>query len=560
MAKFISFKLSKEEYLELAQQSFEKGDLEKSISNLKEALKLDERFAEASVLLAFVYAELGAHQISNTVLFSALRYKPDYENESRIFYQLAMNFLEMDEQDVVGYYMNLLNADYEVEEVESDLETNRNAIDGGFRIVYPKGDDYYEMLIEKAYGFLRQHEFDKAIEILREVPENSKCIESANHVTLVCYMMKNDLDRVIFSAQEMLKVSDNLAVKCTLATAYSMEEKTDEALAIIDKILENEYSRVEDILLLLPILVNLNLHVQVVKYTKKVLDKLKLQPNTMIWLSQGLYNIGQKKEAKKVMSRVENIYGDFSPASYFLELYSTQPELVEYSMVLPYTERMRRYKIMDSILKLPLPEFENAIKKADIKELIKWIFDDGNSKLISLFLEKSQNVNSEWLDNLFRKILIYPELSFELMTKLLRNLLKKGFFLEVDLVAQDRYKRVSLFMPETYYKLPKVAREAITYSICDIIFTDETPNEYLEKLVGIVNNIAVLDESGKLSYKADKYKKLAMLKSVKTLVGVMLAKVFEEDENPREDNILRYALNAKNFDKYYTFLFGEKYD
>lgn len=81
----------------------------------------------------------------------------------------------------------------------------------------------------------------------------------------------------------------------------------------------------DEILMILPLLVNLEMHAEVVKYTKRVLATLDLQPNTMIWLSQALYNLGQKDEARKVMLKVRTIFGEYSPADYFCSFTSKIP-------------------------------------------------------------------------------------------------------------------------------------------------------------------------------------------------------------------------------------------
>ena len=47
---------------------------------------------------------------------------------------------------------------------------------------------------------------------------------------------------------------------------------------------------------------------------------------------------------------------------------------------------------------------------------------------------------------------------------------------------------------------------------------------------------------------------------MRTLVGVLLAKVYEEDDplNMRLLTIERYSLNTATFDKYYKIVFGEE--
>lgn len=100
MAQIIGFNLSKEDYLNLADKAFKDGETEKSISYLDKALSIDERSAEASIALAIVYASLGAFEISNATLFKALAKHPCADDRDRIFYQLALNFLDVNLPDV----------------------------------------------------------------------------------------------------------------------------------------------------------------------------------------------------------------------------------------------------------------------------------------------------------------------------------------------------------------------------------------------------------------------------------------------------------------------------
>lgn len=554
MAQIIKFDLSKEEYLELAVKTFADGDAEKSIIYLTKALHIDEHFTEASLLLAQIYSTLGATEISNAVLFDALGLHPDGENEDRVLYSLAMNYLDLGQPDVAEYYLRDFDGEFEFG-IPSEEPINERR--GSFRVVYPRDDDYYEMLIEKAYSLVRERKFDEAIALLSEVDPKSKSADAANHVVLVCLMMKNDLDSVIENALKMLKINDSLAVRCTLATAYMMEERLSDAYATVEDILKTDYTRVEDILLLLPLLVNLEVHPQVVKYTKRVLDNLQLQPNTMIWLSQGLYNLGQRDEARKVMLKVRNIYGKYSPAQYFLDLYATNPDSVGYSMSLPHIEKLTRYKALEEYLKLGTVDFSRAlISDPALRSLIEWAFDDDNEKLEFILVSKLDSVKSAWVKEFYRKQLISSDLSFELMARLLTSLLDNGYVLDVDVVAQDRFKEVSVCLPDAYYKLPRILRDAVGYSVCDIIFTDEEPNLYLDRLRVIVNDIVSLDEDGKVRFANTSAERVSLFRSMRTLVGVLLAMVYCDEDDIKKETIERYGLNVRTFDKYYDLLFG----
>ena len=567
MAQIIGFNLSKEDYFNLADDAFSKGDSEKSIVNLNKALNVDDRFFEASLALATVYSSLGVWDLSNATLYKTLSKHPDKDTRDRIFYQLAMNFMDVNQPEVAEYYLQDIAEAYDIQMPEGDGNAT-NGIEGGFHVVYPKGEDYYEMLIERAYELVRARKFDDAIALMDEVDARSKSKNAANHIVLVCLMMKNDIDSVIANAQKMLAENgDSLAVKCTLATAYLMEEKVQEAYEVLDEILQKDYKSMEDILMILPLLVNMDMHAEVVKYTRRVLESLDLQPNTMIWLSQGLYNLGQRDEARKVMVKVRNIFGEYSPAEYFLELYKTEPEKVAYSMNLPYVERVRKYKVLDTVIKLSPVDLATVLDINDddamqIKKLIEWAFRDDNENLKFLILDKLALVDCEWVDDFIREQLISVDLSFELMSRLLFCLVNEKtnkFCLNFDVVAQDRFKSIRYVLPGAYYKMPNVLRNAVSYCISDIVFTDEEPNVYLAKLTEIVNKIVRL-EDGKAKYTNPRYAKISTMKSMRTLVGVLLAKVYEEDDplNMRLLTIERYSLNTATFDKYYKIVFGEE--
>ncbi len=569
MAQIIGFNLSKEDYFNLADDAFSKDDSEKSIVNLNKALNVDDRFFEASLALATVYSSLGVWDISNATLFKTLSKHPDKDTRDRIFYQLAMNFMDVNQPEVAEYYLQDIAEAYDIQMPEGDGSAT-NGSEGGFHVVYPKGEDYYEMLIERAYELVRARKFDEAIALMDEVDARSKSKNAANHIVLVCLMMKNDLDSVIANAQKMLAENgDSLAVKCTLATAYLMEEKVQEAYEVLDEILQKDYKSMEDILMILPLLVNMDMHAEVVKYTRRVLESLDLQPNTMIWLSQGLYNLGQRDEARKVMVKVRNIFGEYSPADYFLELYKTEPEKVQYSMNLPYVERVRRYKVLDAVLKLSTDDLATVLDLKDddamqIKKLIEWAFRDDNENLKFLILDKLALIDCEWVDEFIRQQLISVDLSFELMSRLLFCLVHEKpnkFCFNFDVVAQDRFKSIRMVLPGAYYnyKMPNVLCNAVSYCISDIVFTDEEPNIYLAKLTEIINKI-VRVEDGKAKYTNPRYAKISTMKSMRTLVGVLLAKVYEEDDplNMRLITINRYDLNTATFDKYYKIVFGEE--
>jgi hypothetical protein len=212
---------------------------------------------------------------------------------------------------------------------------------------------------------------------------------------------------------------------------------------------------------------------------------------------------------------------------------------------------------MENYLRLQTADFARALSAdAELKELIRWIFEDGNEKLESMLLARLDSVKNKWVEQFYRELLLKSDLSFELMSAIIESLMDNGFILEAEVVAQDRYKKVFICLPEAYYKLPRVLRDAVSNCVCDIIYTDEEPNIYLERLRWLIDSLVTLDENGKLKFARAQLDKVSRLRSTRTLVGVMLAKVYDDDENPKEVALYRYGLNARTFDKYYRVVFG----
>ena len=264
------------------------------------------------------------------------------------------------------------------------------------------------------------------------------------------------------------------------------------------------------------------------------------------------------------MLKVRTIFGEYSPADYFLQLYKQNPDKVAYSMNLPYVEKIARYKDLDRFLKMAPVDVQLTVdtyneQSEHMKKLLEWAFSDDNENLKLLLVDKLAFVNSQWVDDFLRRQLISVDLSFDLMSRMLFCLVRENTFrFRFDVVAQDRFKSIDMVFPNAFYKLNGVLHGAIGYCVSDIVYTDEEPNMYLATLTNIVNSIVTVDDKGKLKYSKPRYMKISAMRSTRTLIGVLLCKVYEDDaDDMRTQTIERYNLNEKTFDKYYKIIFGE---
>lgn len=557
MADIIKFDVTCDDLLELADKAFEEHDIVRHVDYLKRALKQDPAFHEASLRLAQTYAMLGVHEISNDVIYRALNLGVDEDMRAAFYAQLAMNFLDADDAEVAEYYIRDYSDEYDINYPENGSRTN------GLKFVDQHDESRDEEIISRAYQLVSDRRFDDAIALMDRVSPNSKYRETANHIVLICLMLQNNVDAVIDNAKAMLeKYGDSLLIKCTLASAYMMEDRLMDAYAIAEEVIATDHTRIDDILLILPILVNLDMHSQVIKYTRRILAQNEWHPNTMIWLAIALYNIGQKAEATRVMRQVDTIYGEYSPASYFLRLFATSPDSVEYSLNLPRNERMLRIRRAEELLRMPFAKLKETLcdesaNGDSVRELIDWVMDDGGEELRCVLAKKLALLNDECTEGMFRRYLIKSGISYELFSVMFISLLDAPEpILRVNIVAQDRYKEMRIFKPLVYFKTPMPLKGAIKVALTDIAFTDEEPEEYIDALFEICKKIVPLDENLQ-PIKTKRLQKICRLRSFQTMEGVLLGKVYENDET-REEIIARYGLNPRTYDKYYKIFFGEE--
>lgn len=557
MARTIDFRLSADEYLKLAGDAAKKGDINKNIAYIFKALEQKPDDVEILFSLESAYADIAALNISNDILYRILSMNLSDEQKEHAHFRLASNFAELEAFDVVEYYMRDYADGY-------DLPIPDEQEDKGLKICYPLSDDSYEEVIQNAYALIRDGDPEEALKILDEIPKNSKSYSAANQAKLICLMFANDTDAVVDNAEHMLKEDNNLAVACSLVTAYLMEDKLDKANEELDKIIARNLTSSEDMLVVLPILINLNRHEDVAEYTKRILEVINPQPNAMLWNAIANYNVGRVDEARSMLLKLNNIFREYAPAAYYLKLIDEEPPSIEYAMDVPNDEKFRRYKQVKNFVGSSPSVQKKLLENEEFRDILNWIFLTSADRMKCMLISKFSHIDSNFVLEFLKAQLIKSDLSFEVAAMIISVLIGKYYDagikqIKLNIVAQDRFKKIRFVPPTAIYKLPSTFSDALHYCIADIIFTDETPNVFLHRLTAIVNSIADVDEEGKLVYSSKQREKISRFRSTNTLVGVLLARVYkDDDENVIESTIKRYGLKQKDFEKYYRIVFEDE--
>jgi len=556
-----NFNLSERENLDLAVKALAKSNTEKAIKYLNRAIEINPANTEANFLLASVYADINSYDFSNETAFRTLPYVKDPLEKERFFVLLAMNFAQLGEFDTASYYVSLISErgfdEFGIEMVEEFDPFGYE--EEGFELVYPRTKEYYAKELEKAHQLTRNKMYAESIRILKQFKTGMPLKAQADHLLLVNYMLKEDIDRVISAGSEILKSGEetSLGVKCTLITAYMLGGKDAEAQALLNELLEKEYDSFEDISVLLPILVNFARHEEIIKYSEKFISKYSYHPQTMLWLAQAKYNTGDKKGAIISIRKLKELYRTFEAAEYFLNLFMLGPDSVHYSVDIPILEAMERHRVLKEFTDASKKERKKAIKyDSRITKYIRWAFKTGNVPLGMKLVEKLDEIFCAEAEALLRYGLLCPNLKIPVFCEMIRCLFKRKGSLDISAVLENQYLEINYALPYYGSDFPQVIFDTVAYMITEMVYGSDQYQEELKTLDKLMQKTMV-KKGGEIYFGKATLEEVSKLKSAKTIAVALFERIDIFTKEDIRDITERFGVNSTTLKRYRKVLFDD---
>ena len=554
MAKRIEFKLDGEDYLELGDAALQKGEYEKAISYFRTACSASDD-SESYTALGVAYSKLHELDASNAALYKAMTRALTDEDENPALWQLCLNAAEAGEEDVASYYLRYLGEDdgaAEIRRVPSG--------EGMFKIADKPAVEFCKTMLQRAGEAFADERPDDAIRYLDELGDAPEpYLTMAQRLRTVCLFAKGDLDRVISVCEEIEKKSPDADNKVTLAAANCFQGRYDDVDRVLDEVLAADDIPEYVTLKLLHLLVERQRDADILQITEKLSRHARLWHASEMFRSEALYNLGKRQEAVRVMKRVDNVFGEFSAAHYYLGIYEGEPEKVPYGCEMPQECQLAIVRGIKQITDGgDVTRLQRALTyDAAFNRDLRWVIDNCADIIACPVLMYLSDIRSRAVEKIFRDRLIGVRLSFDQMTLIIDYLVGGGLSVQFDIVAQGRFKNVDFRLPACFRALPKKFKSAVYRTACDIVFTDEDPTYYLDRLCAIVEDLVTADAHGEPVWKRRSGRKIAKLRSEVTMIGVLLSEVYRDDPDPDEDAMERYELSPRTFYKYRAIFFGD---
>lgn len=564
MAEIFDFNLTSKQYLHLAIDRHRKGDSTTAAVYARSAIKADKKNISAYLVLAVIYADDREYELSNQVLYYGIHECKAWNN-SQVRRGLTLNFMHMDMFDVALHYTTESNDDLN-EIIESELDADFEDFDDSeFHLVYPRTDEYYGRLIGKAIELAECDEIDEALKILESIPSSTLCKAQADRAMVMICTMDGNTDRALELGERLLeKNPDNVKLRSTVAGILLMRNEYEAAKKVADRIWDNEIDDLEEALTLVPVAARLDFHDRIVQLIDVVIKKDDTPPKEMLHLfSQALYNIGERDEARRVMADLRDYFGEYGNAKYFLELFASEPDKVSYGFDIPEDRKKILLKNVNDMMSLSDSELIEFSKKHtddcdNMDYYFKTALTSGDVNLICRAIVRMQYAEKIG-DGAIRHCLVTDGLSYRVLSALMFALMDMNTYedtVEFDIVVQDKYKRVRINMPMTYGFLPRTLLNGIRFAYSDIIFSEDEPNEFLDMLTDIIDDIMILNDDCTLGFSKKRFEKLRGIRDSAAFAGALIYRIFIDEVDEYEDIIERRGVNARLFKKYYKIMFG----
>ena len=413
MAKRIEFKLDGEDYLELGDAALQKGEYEKAISYFRTACSVNDD-SESYTALGVAYSKLHELDASNAALYKAMTRALTDEDENPALWQLCLNAAEAGEEDVASYYLRYLGEDdgaAEIRRVPSG--------EGMFKIADKPAVEFCKTMLQRAGEAFADERPDDAIRYLDELGDAPEpYLTMAQRLRTVCLFAKGDLDRVISVCEEIEKKSPDADNKVTLAAAYCFQGRYDDVDRVLDEVLAADDIPEYVTLKLLHLLVERQRDADILQITEKLSRHARLWHASEMFRSEALYNLGKRQEAVRVMKRVDNVFGEFSAAHYYLGIYEGEPEKVPYGCEMPQECQLAIVRGIKQITDGgDVTRLQRALTyDAAFNRDLRWVIDNCADIIACPVLMYLSDIRSRAVEKIFRDRLIGVRLSFDQMT------------------------------------------------------------------------------------------------------------------------------------------------
>lgn len=422
--KTLTIDLSEDRLLSIAADYNADHNYIGALRMLNKNAELNGNADDSYMLYAETFDDMGLSEKSINAWFKFIDYTygDEYAPASDAYEGLAVNYLNMGEEELAAYYYNKL-----LMEISGELSQEaRQDIINSFiirrksplKIAWPPRLADFSGEMEKGVSYMRAGDFENAVAEFGKVEEGNKSYLTARNYIAMCDIISDKCDEAEQECLAVLeKYPDDVQALTTLAAVKNQQKKSEESKQLAEKLLSVGATATDDLYKIATVCCENGMHEQAYELFCRIENDLPYDSSLLYFKAVSAYNCGKKAESLDAFDKIQTICADAVTAKYYADIvrshlkeddedYKNNP--LTYFYRLPPEERESNVEILSAFVRLSDKHAKAISDEVDVTDCIRWCFDEGGdhgSAELKL-LGAACAVKSPYCDDLLRDILL----------------------------------------------------------------------------------------------------------------------------------------------------------
>lgn len=462
--KTVGIDLSEDRLLDMASDYLDDHNYLGALRMLNKNSELNGNAEDSYMLYAEAFDDMGLYEKCVNGWYKYIDYCYGYEDEhtdyGAAYEGIAVNFLNMGDEETAAYYYNKLlvetspelDSDRRKEIIDSFIITHRPTL----KIAWPPRLADVSGEMEDGLNFMRAGEYERAKEQFAKVGEGNKSYLAARNYIAMCDIICDKCDEAEQECRGMLeKFPDDIQALTTLAAVKNQQKCTEESRAIARRLLEIGGESTEDRYKIATVCCENNMHAEAYALFCKIEDDLPFDNAVLYFKAVSAYNCGRKRESLEAFDKIQTIYIDAVTAKYYMDfvrehMAEDDEDFLEHPLSyfyrLPQEERESNISLLTAFVMLEPKAAVALSDQLDLSDCIRWCFDEGgeNSPEEIKLLGASAAAMAPSCEDIFRDILLDGFLSDRVKIHALAAVAECNRGGEYGVVVCNIYRKIKL--------------------------------------------------------------------------------------------------------------------
>ncbi len=511
MAEILSADFSSATLEALFQEKLKKGDLIGALL-LTATMKANGYKKEQLCLKrAKVFYKMKRYELAVEEWFKYLSVEADEKRHARAYNGLGACFFGMGDKDLAGLYFEKQlrlnrNADYDYCDVTLkfyDEVLNRKNY---YKIAYPYDKADFTELLEECDEYLKIGYYDKCIEKLSIIPENSRFYVDRLISESVANFLNENSERAVELIEKAHQLSkNNVSVICnaiSIFTALKNKEKADYYFSLLNLDNLTESSNLYKVMMVSCEMQN---HDLVNTLSTKYLKIFPYDLTALLVLGFSQYNLKEYKKAENTFKKCFQISS--SPIHYYYYQVAEKAsngnveyQKLHYAFDVP--KKIRKAFLKQATELLMMPREEKIASEKDIQTLAHYAFYAGiyelQSSAVTLLGELGTKTSVKTLKDALLSINVFNTVKEGIIGYLVAD----GYEGELPVVFASNYRKLKVYKANFKNQNEKLFVEAYSLTLSKVANAENDLLPYKTSAENIYNK---LSEKGLLSAVTDPY-------------------------------------------------------